>query len=113
MFILPVVEPRTQRIRSFSLQNFAEDFAEFVFDGVGAGSALLEGVQVGEEVGVGEVAEVVSGYCFVVIDLACSAFGGGPGAPAVGLVEEEGVGLAMEGGFVGLVAFEAVEALQE
>ena len=75
MFILPVVEPRTQRIRSFSLQNFAEDFADFVFDGVGAGGALLEGVQVGEELGVDEVAEVVSRHGPVVIDLACSVLG--------------------------------------
>ncbi|MGB2641317.1 MAG: hypothetical protein WAN32_20365, partial [Candidatus Acidiferrum sp.] len=48
--------------------DFAEDFADFVFDSVGAGSALLEAVEVGEKLEVDEVAEVVAGEGSVVVD---------------------------------------------
>jgi hypothetical protein len=87
--------------------NFAEDFADFVFDSVGAGGALLEAGQVGEEFEVDEVAEVVAGESFVVIDGGRfrsanreigvpGSFWRGPSFPAVGLVEEESVLFALE-----------------
>src|SRR4029078_6023954 len=37
----------------------------------------------------------------------------GPRFPAVGFVEDEGVFIAVEGSFVGLVLFQAVEVLQK
>jgi hypothetical protein len=76
--------------------DFAEDFADFVFDSVGAGGTLLKAGEVGEELEVDEVAEVVAGESFVVVDLAVAiraagSFGSGPSFPAIGLVEEESV----------------------
>ena len=93
--------------------DFAEDLADFVFDGVGAGGYQLEGLEVGEEFEVDEVAEVIAGFGAVVVDLAVVTLRGGPLLPAVGRVKDEGVGLAFEGGFVGFILFEAIEVLEE
>ena len=70
-------------------------------------------MQVGEELLVDEVAEVVAGHGLVVVDLAVLVLGRGPAFPAVGLVEDEGVFLALERGFVGLVLLQPVEVFQE
>ena len=93
--------------------DLAEDLADLVLDGVRPGRLLLEAVQVGEELAVDEVAQVVAGQGLVVVDLAVFVLGGGPGFPAVGLVEDEGVFLPFEGGFVGLVLLQPVEVFQE
>ncbi len=93
--------------------NLAEDFANLVFDGVRAGGLGLEAVQVGEELAVDEGDEVVAGEGGVVINLAVLPFRGSPRFPAVGLVEDVGVALAVEGGLGGLVVFEGVEVFQE
>ena len=93
--------------------DFSENLPDFVFDGVGAAGFLGEAVQVGKELQVDEVVEVVAGLGGVVIELAVLAFGGGPALPAVGLIEDEGVFLAFQRGFVGFVLFEAVEIFQE
>jgi hypothetical protein len=93
--------------------DLAEDFADLVFDGVRPGGLQLETVQVGEQLQVDEVAEVVAGLGAVVVDLAVLAFGRGPLFPAVGLFENEGVLPAIEGGFVGFVLLQAVEVFQE
>jgi len=90
-----------------------EDFADFVFDGVGAGGFLLEGVAVRKEFEADEVAEVVAGLGAVMVDFAVFGFRGRPGVPAAGLVEDEGVFLAFEGGFVGFVMFEGIEVFEE
>ena len=90
-----------------------EDFADLVFDGVRAGGLGLEAVQVGEELPVDELDEVVAGLRGVVIDLAVLGLGGGPRLPAVGGVENVGVFLAIEGGFGGFVVLEGVEVFQE
>ena len=74
---------------------------------------LLEAVQVGEELLVDEVAQVVAGHGLVVVELAVLALRRGPRLPAVGLVEDEGVLLALQRGFVGLVLLQAVEVFQE
>ena len=92
--------------------NLAEDFADFVFEGVRPAGPLFEGVQVGEELLVDEVAEVVAGFRPVVVDPAVVALGGCTFFPAVGLVEEIRVLLAVEGGFVGAVLLRAVEVVQ-
>jgi hypothetical protein len=49
----------------------AEDFADLVFDGVRAGGLGLEAVQVGEELAVDELDEVVAGLRGVVVDATC------------------------------------------
>jgi len=52
-------------------------------------------VEVGKELEVDEIAEVVAGEGRVVVELAVFALGGSPGFPPVGLVEEIGVFLAV------------------
>ena len=93
--------------------DLAEDLADLVFDGVGAGGALAEALEVGEEPEVGEVAQVVAGEGGVVVQRAVGVFGGGPGGPAVGGIEDVAVGLAFEGGDGGAVLFQAVEVFEE
>ena len=93
--------------------DLAEDLADLVFDGVRPAGLLLEAVQVGEELVVDEVAQVVAGQGGVVVELAVLALGRGPAFPAIGLVEDEGVLLAFQRGFVGLVLLQPVEVLQE
>jgi hypothetical protein len=57
-----VVDDLAQVVAALNLVlDFAEDLSDFVFEGVGAGRLLLELVQVGEELSVDEVAEVVAG----------------------------------------------------
>ena len=70
-------------------------------------------MQVGKELLIDEVAEVVAGQGLVVVELAVLALGRGPAFPAVGLVEDEGVFLALQRGFVGLVLLQTVEVFQE
>ncbi len=93
--------------------DFAEDFADFVFDGVGAAGPLLETMKVRKKFGAYEVAQVVAGFCFVVVYLAALAFRRGPFVPAVGLVEQESILFSVEGGFIGFVLFEGVEVFQK
>ena len=62
---------------------------------------------------VDEIAEVVAGQGGVVVELAVLALGRGPGFPAVGLVEDVGVFLAVQRGFGGFVLLQAVEVFQE
>ena len=47
------------------------------------------------------------------VELAVLAFGRGPVLPAIGLVEDVGVFLALQLGFVGLVLLQPVEIFQE
>ena len=62
---------------------------------------------------VDEVAQVVAGHGLVVVELAGRVLGRRPVVPAVGLVEDVGVGAALERGLVGAVLLEPVEVLQE
>jgi hypothetical protein len=93
--------------------DFAEDLADLVLDGLGSGGALGEAVEVGEELLVDEVAEVVAGEGLVVVNLAVFVLRRGPDLPLVGLFEDERVFFAFEGGFVGLVVFQFVEVFEE
>ena len=93
--------------------DLAENLADLVFDGIRPARLLLEAVQVGEELSVDEITQVVAGLGFVVVDLAVFVLRGGPAFPAVGLVEDEAVFLAVELGFVGFILFEAVEIFQK
>ena len=93
--------------------DLPEDFPDFVFDGVRPAGLLLEAVQVGEELEVDELAEVVAGHRGVVIQLAVLALGSGPAFPAIRLVEDETVFLALQLGLHGLVLLQAIEILQK
>jgi hypothetical protein len=89
--------------------DLAEDFADLVFDRVGPVGALLEALEIAEEVAVDEVDEVVAGECGVVVEGAVGLFGGGPGGPAMGRVDEELVGLGDQFGFNGPFLLQVVE----
>lgn len=93
--------------------DFAEDLADLVLEGVGAGGLLLELLEVGEKGIVDEVAEVLSVHHLLVIELAGFILWGGPALPAVGLVEEVGVFATFDLGEVGAVLLEAVEVFEE
>ena len=70
-------------------------------------------MQVGEKFLVDEVAQVVAAHGPVEIDLAVLAPGRGPRVPAIGPVEDEGVLLAVQRGFVGFVLLQRVQVFQE
>ena len=57
--------------------------------------------------------QVVAGQRVVVVEPAVGVLGRGPSFPAVGLVEDVGVGLAVKLGLVGAVLFQVVEVFQE
>lgn len=84
-----------------------------VFDGVRAAGALPEAVQVGKELRVDEVAQIVPGKRGVVVELASLVLRCGPAIPAIGLVEEKRVFLAFELGLGCAVLVEAVDVFQE
>jgi hypothetical protein len=93
--------------------DLPEYLGDFVFDGVGAGSAFFELLEVREELLVDEVAEVVAGEGVVVVELAGLVLRRGPGFPALRLFEDVGVFLALKLCLGGAVLFEAVEVFQE
>ena len=112
--LVDVVDDLAQVVAALDLVlDLAEDLADLVFDGVRPAGPLLEAVQVGKELAVDEVAQVVAGHGLVVVDLAVLALGRGPVLPAVGLVEDEGVLLALQRGLIGLVLLQPVEVLEE
>ena len=55
--------------------DLPEDFSDLVFDGVGSAGPLLETVQVGEELAVDEVPQIVARLSLVVVYLAILALG--------------------------------------
>ncbi len=93
--------------------DLAEDFADLVFDGVRAIGFLLEAVQVGKQLAVYEVAQIIAGRRFVMVRLAIVVLGRGPAFPAVRQVKNESVFPALQLGFHGLVLLQAVQKFQE
>jgi hypothetical protein len=93
--------------------DLAENFADLVFDGVRAAGALLEAVQVGAELEVDEVPEIVAGERLVVVDLAALGLRCRPFRPAVGGIEDVGVFFPLQFGLGGFVGFEGIEVFQE
>ncbi|RFC34709.1 MAG: hypothetical protein DID90_2727554689 [Candidatus Nitrotoga sp. LAW] len=90
-----VVDDLAQVVAAVNLVlDLAENFADLIFEGIRPAGLLLKAVQVGEELAVDEIAQVVAGQRFVVVKLAVGSFGRGPAFPAVGRVEDEGVFLA-------------------
>ena len=109
-----VVNDLAQVVAALNLVlNLAENFANLVFDGVRPGGPLLEAVQIGKQLAVDEIAEVVAGQRVVVVELAVLALGRGPRFPAIRLVEDVGVFFPVELGFGGFVLFQPVEIFQE
>ena len=73
---------------------------------------LLETVQIGKELAVDEIAQVVAGQHLVVVELTVGSFRCGPAFPAVGRIEDEGVLLALQPRLHGLVLLQAIQAIQ-
>ena len=93
--------------------DFTEDFTDFVFDGIRAGGALFEALQVGEEITVYIVDEVITGKRIVVVKLAIRRFWRGPGRPAVCVVDDVLVGFAVQFGVQRLFLLKIVQVLEK
>jgi len=93
--------------------NLSKYFADLVFDSIRAGGPLFEAVEIGEELAVDEIAKVIAGHGGVVVKLAVLALGRSPGFPAVRLVQDKAVLLAIQLGFVRPVRFQCVQVFQE
>jgi hypothetical protein len=87
--------------------------ADLVFDGVRAGGAGFEALQIGEESFVNVFDQVVGGGGGVVVEGAVGFFGGGPGGQAVGGAYDVGVTLAEELGLECAFVLEIVEVFEE
>jgi len=112
--LVDVVDDLAQVVAALNLVlDLAEYLSDFVFDGVGAAGLLLEAVQVGKELLVHEVAEVVAGQGTVVVEIAVLVLGRGPAFPAIRLIEDVSVFLAVERGLGALVLLKIVEVFQE
>jgi hypothetical protein len=110
-----VVDDLAQVVAALDLVlDLAEDLADLVFDGVRPAGLLLEAVQVGKQLAVDEVAQVVAGQRLVVVELAVFTFGRGPAFPAVVFVQDEAVAFALQlAASSGLVLLQPVEVLEE
>ena len=87
-----------------------EDFADFVFDGVRVIARLvLENVQIGKELLVDEVEKIVAAGRGVMVHLAVFALRRSPRFPAVGLVEDVVLALALQRRLGGLIVLESIE----
>jgi hypothetical protein len=84
-----------------------------VFDRFRPAGALLEALQVREQLRIHEVAQVVAGEGGVVIQLTAGVLRRRPAAPAVGLFENGRIAAALQSGHGGPVVFEPVEILEE
>jgi hypothetical protein len=92
--------------------DLAEDLTYFVFNRVRPAGLLFESMQVGKELLVDEVTEVVAGNGLVMVDFAVLSPGSGPLVPAVGLVEDEVVFLALQRRLGRLVLFQPIEVFK-
>src|SRR5947208_9015965 len=93
--------------------NLAEDFADFVFDCVWTGCFLLEALEIGKELLINEVPEVVTGHRFVVIEFPVSRFRRGPLLPAIWLFENEVIFATIQLCLSRTILLQSVEVFQE
>ena len=93
--------------------DLAENLADLVLDGVRPAGLLLEAVQIGKELDVDEIAEIIARHHLVVVDLAVLSFRCGPCLPAIGLVEDVGVFLPLQRSLVGPVLLKSIKVFQE
>ncbi|MFO1000983.1 MAG: hypothetical protein U0936_11625 [Planctomycetaceae bacterium] len=91
------------------VSDLAEDLADLVFDRIRSAGFLLERFQVREQLVVDEVAKIITGGGFVVVNLPVRTFRSRPLIPAIGLVEDPGVLPAFQFGLCGFVLFQPVE----
>jgi hypothetical protein len=93
--------------------ELGKDLPDLVLDGIRTGGALREPLQVGEELLVDEVAKIIPGERLVMIQRSVLGFGRRPGEPAIGLLKDVAVFLALERSFLNLVLLEPIEVFQE
>jgi hypothetical protein len=74
---------------------------------------LFESLEVGKEVDVHEIDEVIAGEGDIVVDLARLVLGSGPGGSLMGLIEDELVCLPDELALLRSLLLEVVEVFQE
>ncbi|WP_219857039.1 hypothetical protein [Stutzerimonas kunmingensis] len=91
--------------------QLAEYLADLVLDGVRPFGLLLEAMQVGKQLGIDEILEVIAGQGAVVVDLAIRCLGRRPALPTVFRVEDVEVVLALKLGFQGFFLLQRIEIL--
>jgi hypothetical protein len=89
------------------------NLANLVSDRVRPGRPLLKGMEIREELLVYEVVQVVADHRGIVVELAILPFRRCPALPAIRLIEDEGVALAVQLRFESAILLESVEILQE
>ena len=95
------------------VDDLGEDLADLVVEGVRVVGAISELLEVGEELAVDEVDQVVAGQRGVVVELAVLGLRRGPGLPAVGLGDDRRVVLPSSSASSRRSLLEIVEVLEE
>ena len=95
-----------------AVADFGKDLADLVFQRIGVVAAFAERGEVGEQLAVDELAQVLAG-AGIGVELAVGGFRRGPGSPAVRFIEQRGVVIAPEHGFVGPLVLHVVQVLEE
>jgi hypothetical protein len=85
--LLNVVDDLAKVVAALKLVlDLTEDLADLVFDSVRAGRLLPEAMQMGEELSVHEVPEIIAGGGLVVVEIAVFSLGRGPNSQLIRLV---------------------------
>src|SRR6267378_4717989 len=112
--LIDVVDDLAQVVTTLYLVlDLPENLTDLVFDSVWPAGLLLKTVQLGKELAVDEVAQIITGLRLVVVKLAVLALGRGPFLPAVGLIENEGILLPLQRGFISFVLLQRIQIFQE
>ena len=73
------------------VSDLAKDLSDLVFDRVRPAGLLRKAVQVREQLLIDEIAQIVAGHRFIVVEFAVLALGCCPTFPAIGFIEDERV----------------------
>ena len=112
--LVDMVDDLAQVVAALDLVfDLAEDLADFVLDGVRPGGLLLEAVQIGEELRLTKSRRSSPIRALLWSIMPALSLGAAQTFPAIWLVEDKGVFLAFQRGFVGLVLLQAVKIFQE
>ena len=93
--------------------NLAEYLPDLVFQRIGSAGPLLEPLEVGEQLPINELEEVITGQGGIVVDLPILPLGSSPDVPAVLPIQKVGVSLPLQFRFRGAVLLRSVEIFQE
>lgn len=90
-----------------------EDLSDLLFDGVGTAGLLFELLEIGEELLIDEIPEVIAGLCVVMIQVAAFVFRRGPAIPSIGSVEDIVVTLPGKRGFIRPIFLQVIQIFYE